>query len=155
MDVILAAVAIILVFIMLVRPAQKEVGFYRQADVAVGCFASGSGAWSEEFFVYTRNSTEDESWNPAMEAVRPLLFRSTLKQSIAPDEGYTRLAIMVDPAGATCADRNANGNGAAIWKAIQLLPDLEETRDWVFVTEILPCVDRAFCEAMLGLPEEI
>ena len=142
----ISASAILLIFSLLMQPTKQATNFYRQATVAIGCFAKNSGKpWAGDYELYTvYRSTDIE---PTLEKgliVEKRTLNSTLKKAFAKDEGYSRIVILVDSAGASCADPKSRA-GSPIYTSIYQIGQLSRFERWSSSIQVVPCADRRTC----------
>lgn len=151
LDVVLGGVAILLVFLLVSRPAMIDTGYHRQADFAIGCFASNPGEdWNGSVILYTRDAvagTETGSDWQIVSTEGPIPTFAILDDILEPFGAYSRAVIFVDVAGASCAHHRQSRvrNALNRWTSV---------RDSTIAVEIVPCASRAACEGLLGLSLE-
>jgi len=151
LDIMLSATAVLLILLLLQTSQPAAGDHFRHATAAVGCFAADNGgAWNGRYRVYRRDDGgTGKGWRLVGEPDEAQLFTS-LKTALAPDRGYSRVAIMVDFHGAACA-RPGRGAGERLDIDLRSITDVTGFRGWVVDRELIPCRDRSFCEALLGV----
>lgn len=153
LDVVLAAAAILLILLMLVKTGSVQTHYFRQSTVAIGCFAGPDGApWSGGYAIYARNpeAEGDDPWRYSQAARDMAGLRRAIKRAIRPDDGYSRVAILIDFSGSTCAPEGGKA-GRILDTALRSIPSLPGFEGWTIDTELVPCRDRAHCESLLRL----
>lgn len=142
LDVIFAASAILLIFLLLLQPGLLNTNFYRQANLAVGCFgAKQSGNWNGELLVYRPGGSVVEPTT-----ITPKRLKKVIRGLVEQGAESFRIAVMIDGAGGKCYETFRN--------QMRSMSELSDLKDIVLQVEAVPCASRDSCEAKFARKNE-